>query len=75
VDYEDTEHLAQTLKGVQTLLCFITPQSDPGNTAQKNLIDAAIKANVVRYAPSEWASYVTTADPDSIHRTSSDDIF
>jgi NmrA-like family protein len=75
VDYEDTEHLAQTLTGVHTLLCFITPQSDPGNTAQKNLIDAAIKGGVVRYAPSEWASYAPTAEPDSLQRTSTDDIF
>ncbi|KAH6680007.1 hypothetical protein F5X68DRAFT_244988 [Plectosphaerella plurivora] len=56
VDYEDTEHLVHTLRGVHTLLCFITPQSDPGNTSQKNLIDAAVKAGVVRYAPSEWAT-------------------
>lgn len=56
VDYEDIAHLTQTLQGVHTLLCFITPQSDPGNCAQKNLIDAAVKAGVVRYAPSEWAT-------------------
>jgi hypothetical protein len=57
-DYKDVKSLSRELQGVHTLLCFITPQSDPGNTSQKNLIDAAIKAKVKRYAPSEWASYV-----------------
>jgi len=55
-DYNDTSLLVQALQGVHTLLCFITPQSDPGNVSQKNLIDAAVKAGVKRYAPSEWAS-------------------
>ncbi|KAI1250387.1 hypothetical protein MGN70_007440 [Eutypa lata] len=55
-NYEDIEGLVQALQGVHTLLCFITPQSDPGNPAQKNLIDAAVKAGVKRYAPSEWAT-------------------
>ncbi|KAF2676036.1 NAD(P)-binding protein [Lentithecium fluviatile CBS 122367] len=55
-DYNDPDKLAQALQGVHTLLCFITPQSDPGNVAQKNLIDAAVKAGVKHYAPSEWAS-------------------
>lgn len=55
-DYEDVKGLEDALQGVHTLLCFITPQSDPGNTAQRNLIDAAVKAGVKRYAPSEWAT-------------------
>lgn len=62
VDYHDPEMLERALEDVNTLLCFITPQSDPGNTAQKNLINAAIKAGVKRYAPSEWASYVTPTE-------------
>ena len=57
-NYEAKEELVQALRGVHTLLCFITPQSDPGNSAQKNLIDAAVKAGVKRYAPSEWATSV-----------------
>ncbi|KAL0931967.1 NmrA-like family protein [Colletotrichum truncatum] len=56
VNYENATQLAQALQGVHTLLCFITTQSDPGNAAQKNLIDAAVKAGVKRYAPSEWAT-------------------
>ncbi|KAH8703547.1 hypothetical protein BGW36DRAFT_288746 [Talaromyces proteolyticus] len=56
-NYDDTEGLVEVLQGVHTLLCFITPQSDPGNSSQKNLIDAAIKAGVKRYAPSEWATF------------------
>jgi uncharacterized protein YbjT (DUF2867 family) len=55
-DYHDPAQVVEALAGVHTLLCFITPQSDPGNTSQKNLIDAAVKAGVKRYAPSEWAS-------------------
>ncbi|KAK6349371.1 hypothetical protein TWF730_010118 [Orbilia blumenaviensis] len=55
-DYENVEGLTQALQGVHTLLCFIVSQSDPGNVSQKNLIDAAIKAGVKRYAPSEWAT-------------------
>ena len=56
VNYEHSAQLVQALEGVHTLLCFITPQTDPGNLAQKSLIDAAVKAGVKRYAPSEWAS-------------------
>ncbi|CAI6304622.1 unnamed protein product [Periconia digitata] len=54
--YQSVDELATILKGVHTVLCFITPQSDPGNTSQKTLIDAAVKAGVKRFAPSEWAS-------------------
>lgn len=57
-DYEDEARLASALNGVHTLLCFITSQSDPGSVAQKTLINAAVKAGVKRYAPSEWASWV-----------------
>ena len=32
--------------------------SDPENTAQKNLIDAAVAVGVKRFAPSEWGSLV-----------------
>jgi hypothetical protein len=56
IDYEVSEELVQALDGIHTVLCFITPQSDPGNASQKNLIDAAVKAGVKRYAPSEWAT-------------------
>lgn len=55
-DYQDVKKLEYALQGVHTLLCFITPQSDPANSAQKNLIDAAVEAGVKRYAPSEWAT-------------------
>ncbi|KAF7185533.1 Oxidoreductase BOA1 [Pseudocercospora fuligena] len=54
VDYCDIDSLANTLKGVHTLLSFITPQTDKDNVVQKNLINAAIKAGVKRFAPSEW---------------------
>ncbi|KAF3926113.1 hypothetical protein ABW21_db0203258 [Orbilia brochopaga] len=56
VDYEDINGLTEALRSVHTVLCFITPQSDPGNSAQKSLINAAVEAGVKRYAPSEWAT-------------------
>ncbi|OCK76061.1 NAD(P)-binding protein [Lepidopterella palustris CBS 459.81] len=40
--------------GVDAILSFIVVYRDPGNVAQKNLIDAAIEAGVMRFAPSEW---------------------
>ncbi|KAF2160733.1 hypothetical protein M409DRAFT_28870 [Zasmidium cellare ATCC 36951] len=55
-DYQNTQQLDQILRGVHTVLSFITTQSDTDNTAQKNLIDAAIRAGVKRFAPSEWAT-------------------
>ncbi|KAK4501345.1 hypothetical protein PRZ48_007153 [Zasmidium cellare] len=55
-DYQDIPQLEEILREVHTVLSFITTQSDPENTVQKNLIDAAIQAGVKRFAPSEWAT-------------------
>jgi hypothetical protein len=55
VDYNDKENLVKLLHGVHTVLSFITVASDPENVAQRNLIDASIKAGVKRFAPSEWS--------------------
>jgi uncharacterized protein YbjT (DUF2867 family) len=55
-NYQDTKQLAKILKDVDTVLSFVTVQSDPGSIAQKNLIDAAVQAGVKRFAPSEWAT-------------------
>ncbi|OOF98858.1 hypothetical protein ASPCADRAFT_162634 [Aspergillus carbonarius ITEM 5010] len=55
-DYNDPAQLAQILRGVHTVLSFVTTQDDPTSAVQKNLIDAAIQAGVKRFAPSEWAS-------------------
>ncbi|KAJ5587757.1 uncharacterized protein N7459_003522 [Penicillium hispanicum] len=55
-DYSDPKQLEQVLQGVHTLLSFVITQSDPASTAQKNLIDAAVRAGVKRFAPSEWAT-------------------
>ncbi|KAK4151995.1 hypothetical protein C8A00DRAFT_16647 [Chaetomidium leptoderma] len=55
-DYGSLELLAEILQGVDTVLSFIVAHSDLGNTSQKNLIDAAVRAGVRRFAPSEWAS-------------------
>ncbi|PSK42245.1 hypothetical protein B9Z65_4159 [Elsinoe australis] len=48
---------------VHTLPSFIQPLSDPNQTAQKNLIDAAITAGVKRFAPSEYGSKETANMP------------
>ncbi|KAF4982778.1 hypothetical protein FZEAL_1679 [Fusarium zealandicum] len=52
-DYANVEHLAKELKGVETVLSFIISSN---TTTQRTLIDAAVKAGVKRFAPSEWAS-------------------
>ncbi|KAK4122136.1 NAD(P)-binding protein [Parathielavia appendiculata] len=54
--YEDPEQLVKILRGVDTVLSFVTVATDPGNLTQRNLIDAAVRAGVRRFAPSEWAA-------------------
>ncbi|KAI8946930.1 NAD(P)-binding protein [Xylaria longipes] len=56
VDYNDKGALVETLRGTHTVLSFVQLLSDPDQTAQKNLIDAAIIAGVKRFAPSEYGS-------------------
>jgi len=55
VDFQDQDSLAQALQGVHTVLSFIVVHLDPDNVSQKALINAAVKAGVKRFAPSEWA--------------------
>ena len=54
--YQDANELTEILKGAHTVFSFVVTQSDPGNVAQRNLIDASIRAGVKRFAPSEWAT-------------------
>jgi hypothetical protein len=54
VDYNDKRELTKALRGIHTILSFIQLLADAENTAQKNLIDAAIVAGVKRFAPSQW---------------------
>ncbi|KIL86431.1 hypothetical protein FAVG1_10260 [Fusarium avenaceum] len=61
-DYNDESELVELLRGVNTVLCFFAVHLDPGCETQKRLIDAAVKAGVERYAPSEWATSVKLAD-------------
>ncbi|KAI0965070.1 NAD(P)-binding protein [Xylaria arbuscula] len=56
VDYDDKGALVEALRGVHTVLSFVQLLSDPGQKAQKNLIDASISAGVKRFAPSEYGS-------------------
>ena len=58
VDYADTRRLVDILQGVHTVLSFIVVAQDKGNSAQRNLIDACVKAGVKRFAPSDWAGSV-----------------
>ena len=58
VDYTDKAKLVSLLRGVNTVLSFVIVASDPGNIAQKTLVDASIEAGVKRFAPNEWATYV-----------------
>lgn len=58
VDYLDKQQLTQVLRGMHTVLSFITVVKDLGNRAQINLIDACVEVGVKRFAPSEWALYV-----------------
>ncbi|KAJ4350370.1 uncharacterized protein N0V89_008991 [Didymosphaeria variabile] len=56
VNYDDLEQLTHALKGVHTVLSFVSEGDDPTSPVQKKLIDAAVQAGVQRFAPSEWAS-------------------
>jgi uncharacterized protein YbjT (DUF2867 family) len=58
-DYENPKQLAQILQGVDVVLSLIS-ENNAVSITQKNLIDASIQAGVKRFAPSEWASYVST---------------
>ncbi|PMD25096.1 NAD(P)-binding protein [Hyaloscypha hepaticicola] len=60
VDYDNKSQLIEALQGIHTVLFFIQLMADPENTAQKNLIDAAIVAGVKRFAPSEWGRQVAS---------------
>jgi hypothetical protein len=57
-NYEDVDELVKVFDGVHTVLSFISvPAGDKTAwPAQRNLIDAAVKAGVKRFAPSEWSS-------------------
>ena len=57
MDYSDKMSLVDALKDIHTVLSFIQLLSDPGEVAQKNLIDACIEAGVKRFAPSEYGRY------------------
>jgi hypothetical protein len=57
-NYDDVGQLTEILRGVDTVLSFIVAHLDPGSVAQKNLINAAVRAGVRRLAPSEWVTSV-----------------
>ena len=56
VEYTNKAFLVKQLTGVDTVLSFILNLHDPGNIAQKTLIDACVEAGVRRFAPCEWAT-------------------
>jgi hypothetical protein len=58
--YTDVDELAGLFDGYHTVLSFLAPYDQAeGIKAQKNIIDACLKAGVKRFAPSEWVSYVS----------------
>ncbi|TVY21625.1 Oxidoreductase swnN [Lachnellula arida] len=63
IDYNDKSELTEALRGIHTVLSFTQLLSDPQNTTEKNLIDAAIVARVKRFAPSQWGSASTVGMP------------
>ncbi|KAK1981749.1 hypothetical protein LZ30DRAFT_760360 [Colletotrichum cereale] len=57
VDYNSQESLVAALAGIDTLLNFVaTADMDAAFELQKALAQAAVKAGVRRFAPSEWSS-------------------
>ncbi|KAH8656570.1 nmrA-like family protein-like protein [Tricladium varicosporioides] len=56
VDYTNKADLVQHLQGIDVVLSFIVVASDPGNIAQRTLIDACLAAGVKRFAPNEWST-------------------
>ncbi|TVY56154.1 Oxidoreductase swnN [Lachnellula cervina] len=63
INYNDKSELTEALRGIHTVLSFTQLLSDPENTTEKNLIDAAIVAGVKRFAPSQWGSASTVGMP------------
>ncbi|KJX95894.1 nmrA-like family protein [Zymoseptoria brevis] len=63
LDYKEKSSIVDALKGVETVFSFIITGKDPGNVAQKNLIDACVEAKVKRFAPSEWTGASSTGTP------------
>lgn len=58
LDYKEKSSIVGALSGVFCVFSFIITGKDPGNVAQKNLIDACVEAKVKRFAPSEWVGLV-----------------
>ncbi|KAH6665707.1 nmrA-like family protein-like protein [Halenospora varia] len=56
VDYTNRDQLITHLQGIDVVLSFIVVASDPGNIAQRTLIDACVAAGVRRFAPNEWST-------------------
>ncbi|KAJ6195903.1 hypothetical protein J3E72DRAFT_396904 [Bipolaris maydis] len=63
LDYNEKGQIVDALQGVETVFSFIITGKDPGNVAQKNLIDACVEAKVRRFAPSEWVGVSSTGTP------------
>lgn len=63
LDYKEKSSIVGALSGVFCVFSFIITGKDPGNVAQKNLIDACVEAKVKRFAPSEWVGASSTGTP------------
>ena len=68
VDYSSVDSLAEALEGFEVVLSFLIVMDEAGFTAQKNLIDAAVLANVPRLSPSEWAVKTQSGIPSYVNK-------
>lgn len=56
VDYESTEEVTESLKGVHTVISCIAAYGSNSTASELVLLDAAKKAGAARVVPSEWNS-------------------
>ncbi|EKM60077.1 uncharacterized protein PHACADRAFT_250947 [Phanerochaete carnosa HHB-10118-sp] len=69
VSYNDPAALVKALEGVHTVISTIAgPGADAFTDAQLALLDAAVKAGVTRFAPSEFAARSAADNPIEIYR-------
>ncbi|KAJ2981353.1 hypothetical protein NQ176_g2077 [Zarea fungicola] len=55
VDYSDPEQLKESLRDVHTVISCIAAYGSTSGTSELALLEAAKKAGVVRFVPSEWS--------------------
>jgi hypothetical protein len=57
VDYDSHSSIVSALRGIDTVISFLVVMDVEQNVKlEKSIIDAAIKAGVSSFAPSQWAA-------------------